>query len=61
MATQEKVKKYYIQYRYRRLPLETVDECTNRKDALHLLKEYRLSNPYGYYYISSRACNHWKE
>lgn len=36
--------------------LETVDEFTTRSEARKMLAEYRLADPYGYYYLSSRAC-----
>jgi hypothetical protein len=41
--------------------LETVDEFTTRKEARLMVLEYRLSDPYAIYYLSSRACKHWKE
>lgn len=40
--------------------LETVDEFTTRKEALAMLKEYRISDPCAVYYLSSRACRGWK-
>ena len=40
--------------------LETIDEFETRKEAREMLKEYKLSDPYGYYYLSSRCCKHWK-
>ena len=40
--------------------LETVDEFETRKDARAMLAEYRLSDPYGNYYTSSRACKDWR-
>jgi len=41
--------------------LETVDEFETMKEARLMLKEYRISDPYAEYYISSRCCKHWKE
>ncbi|MBM9615234.1 hypothetical protein JWJ90_13185 [Desulfobulbus rhabdoformis] len=41
--------------------LETVDEFTTRKEAREMLAEYRLSDPYAHYYLSSRACKAWHE
>jgi hypothetical protein len=41
--------------------LETVDEFDSWKEASKMLKEYRLSDSYAYYYLSTRACKHWKE
>lgn len=43
--------------------LETVDEFEDRdyKEARRVLDEYRLSDPYGHYYRSSRACKEWRE
>jgi hypothetical protein len=40
--------------------LETVDEFSTRKEAREMLAEYQLSDPYGHYYLSSRACRGWK-
>ena len=40
--------------------LETVDEFPTRKEALMMIKEYRISDPYAVYYLSSRACRGWK-
>lgn len=39
--------------------LETVDEFDTYKEARSMVKEYRLSDPWGDYYISSRACKAW--
>lgn len=41
--------------------LETVDEFESRKEAKEMLSEYRLTDPYGYYYTSQRACKAWRE
>jgi len=40
--------------------LETVDEFSSRKEAKAMLEEYRLSDPSGYYYTSSRPCKAWR-
>ena len=40
--------------------LETVDQFETHKEAIAALKEYRLSDSEGYYYLSSRACKGWK-
>ena len=40
--------------------LETVDEFATYKEARAMLVEYRMADPYAYYYISVRACKHWK-
>ncbi len=39
--------------------LETVDEFDTRKEAKAMLKEYRLCDPAGHYYTSTRACKNW--
>ena len=40
---------------------ETVDQFNNgRKYAIEMLKEYRLGDPSGYYYISQRCCKDWR-
>ena len=41
--------------------LETVDEFEERSEARKMLNEYRLSDPYGEYYLSTRACKEWRE
>lgn len=41
--------------------LETVDEFKTMKEAREMLSEYQLSDPYAYYYISSRACKEWRD
>ncbi len=41
--------------------IETVSQCDTRKDALMEVKEYALSDPSAYYYLSSRSCKNWKE
>lgn len=40
--------------------LETVDEFETRKEARAMLAEYRLSDPYGVFYLSSRCCKSWR-
>jgi hypothetical protein len=40
--------------------LETIDEFSTHKEARAMLAEYSLSDPYGHYYLSSRACKGWK-
>jgi hypothetical protein len=45
---------YYIQRKDGK-ELETVDEFSSHKEALAMVKEYRLSD----YYISRRCCKHW--
>ena len=39
--------------------LETVDEFESRKEAIKILKEYRLSDQSGYFYISQKPCRDW--
>jgi hypothetical protein len=41
--------------------LETVDEFETMKEARIMLFEYKLSDPYAIYYISSRCCKDWKD
>lgn len=40
--------------------LETVGEFETRKEARKMLSEYQMSDPSGYYYLSSRCCKDWK-
>lgn len=50
---------FYIQRRDGR-QLETVDEFTTRREARAMLAEYRMSDPAGAYYLSTRACRAWR-
>lgn len=50
---------HYIQRKQGR-DIETVDEFATRKEARAAVQEYRISDPSAEYYISSRACKHWK-
>jgi hypothetical protein len=49
---------YYIQ-RKDEYQLETVDQFESLKESKLMLKEYRIADSYGYYYISTRACKDW--
>ena len=49
----------YINYKSS-FGLETVDQFETYKEAKEMLKEYRLSDTSGYYYLSSRCCKSWK-
>lgn len=40
--------------------LETVDEFSTMREARAMLIEYRISDPYAYYYMSSRPCKAWR-
>lgn len=40
--------------------LETVDEFDTWKEARAMLSEYQLSDNYGFYYLSTRACKAWR-
>lgn len=39
--------------------LETVDQFATRKEARAMLAEYRMSDPSGHFYLSSRPCKDW--
>ena len=41
--------------------LETVDEFATKKEAQAMRKEYAISDRFGRYYISTRACKAWGE
>lgn len=41
--------------------LETVDEFESHREAMAMVKEYRLSDPSAVYYLSQRACKDWSE
>lgn len=51
---------YYIQRR-EGSTLETVDQFDTRKEALEMVKEYRISDPSAEHYISRRACKNWND
>ena len=34
---------YYINYKYKGQPVETIDKAETRKDAIYLLNEYRVA------------------
>lgn len=48
----------YIQ-RKDQFRLETVDQFDNIKEAVKMVREYRISDPYANYYISQRPCKDW--
>jgi hypothetical protein len=50
----------YTQLKYGSNDLETIDQFETRKEARLMPIEYRLSGD-GYYYLSGRACKHWRE
>jgi len=39
---------------------ETVDEVSNITEAERLKSEYQLSDSYGVYYVSTKACSNWE-
>lgn len=41
--------------------LETVDEFETRREAIAMLKEYRMADTTAHFYISTRACKAWRE
>ena len=41
--------------------LETVDEFPTRREALAMVREYRLSDPSASYFISARPCKGWND
>lgn len=51
----------YIQRKDSYGNFETVDQFESHKEAISMLKEYRLSDQSAYYYISKRCCKDWKE
>ncbi len=40
--------------------VETVDEFETYKEAVKMLKEYRLSDTYNNYYLSQRSTKDWQ-
>jgi putative IMPACT (imprinted ancient) family translation regulator len=50
----------YIQ-RKDSIRLETVDEFETRKEAVAMVKEYRISDKSASYHLSSRPCKDWKD
>ena len=51
----------YIQRKDNYGNFETVDQFESRKEAINMLKEYRLSDRSAYYYISQKPCRDWQE
>ena len=51
----------YIQRKSQGFALETVDEFPTHREALQMVKEYRLSDPSAEYYLSARACKSWAD
>lgn len=51
---------FYVQ-RKDKNQLETVDQFTTLKEAREMLKEYQISDSFGFYYLSTRACKAWRE
>ena len=51
----------YIQRKDSYGNFETVDKFYSRKEAIKMLKEYRLSDQSGYYYMSQKCCKDWIE
>jgi hypothetical protein len=41
--------------------IETVDEFETYKEARKMLKEYRISDTYNYYYISQKCTKDWRD
>jgi len=39
--------------------LETVDQFETPKEAHEMVREYRMSDPSAYYYISPKPCKDW--
>ena len=40
---------------------ETVDEFETRKEALEMVREYRVSDPSANFYLSTRPCKDWAD
>ncbi len=51
----------YINIKNSSGPVETVDEFMTRKEGLKMLKEYRISDTYNNYYLSTRSTKEWRE
>ena len=55
MKTEQR--KYFINYKYSNYTgIETIDKANNNKEAKQLLKEYKLSDRFGSYWLSQREC-----
>ena len=46
----------YINYKFNG-ENETIDSAEAHREALYLLREYEISDPYGEYWISKKKCN----
>ena len=51
---------YYIQRKDGR-QIETVDQFDTRKEALAMVKEYRIADPSASFSLSRRPCKGWKD
>lgn len=51
---------YYVQRKDGK-HLETVDQFETYKEALAMVKEYRMADPYAEYYLSRRPCAGWND
>lgn len=40
---------------------ETVDEFENRREANEAVREYRVSDKFGNYWVSTRSTKEWRE
>jgi len=40
--------------------VETIDEFKGFQEGKTLIKEYRISDKYNYYYISQKSTNEWR-
>ena len=51
----------YINYKFNNeLGTETLDSAKTLTEANILLREYEMSDPFGNYWISNRACKNYK-
>ena len=41
--------------------VETIDQFGTYKEALAMIREYRFSDSYNYYYLSQRSTKEWRE
>ena len=51
---------WYIQRKDGRT-VETVDEFDSRKEALAMVREYRIADPSADHYLSRRPCKGWED
>ena len=51
----------YVNLKNKGCSVETVDQFPLRREAIKAVKDFRLSDPTGNYYLSTRCTKDWRE